>query len=200
MINYDGESGFISVITGPMFSEKSGRLIEKCVKAQLYGKKKFIAYKPEIDTRFDVTRISSRTGSSIPAKAIPVELTDYLMAQILEESKGYDIIAFDEAQFFNKSIIRLVKELAFNKKYIIINGLDIDYSAKEFGPMGGLMAIADEVEKLTAYCSICGKPGRFTQRLVNKSPAKLGATVLVGDSDSYEPRCRNCYVPPEKVV
>ena len=199
MVYYDGQSGFITVITGPMFSEKSGKLIERCVKEELYGKKRYIAYKPDMDNRYADDRIMSRVGTSVPAKPIPVELTDKLVAEILEETKPYDIVAFDEAQFFNNNLIKLVKELAYNKKHIIIDGLNMDYSGKEFGCMGGLLAIADEIEKLTAYCSICGRPGSFTQRLVNGAPAKLGVTVLVGDSDSYEPRCRNCYVPPDKI-
>ncbi len=199
MVYYDGQSGFITVITGPMFSEKSGKLIERCRKEEMYGKKRYIAYKPDIDNRFADDRIISRVGTSIPAKPISVELDDELLTEILKETEPYDIVAFDEAQFFSRNIIRLVKELAYNKKHIMIDGLNMDYSGKEFGCMGGLLAIADEIEKLTAYCSICGRPGSFTQRLVNKEPAKLGATVLLGDSDSYEPRCRNCYVPPEKV-
>lgn len=199
MVYYDGQSGFITVITGPMFSEKSGKLIERCVKEELYGKKRYIAYKPDMDNRYANDRIVSRVGTSVPAKSIPVELDDKLISEIIDETKPYDIVAFDEAQFFNNKIIKLVKELAYNKKHVIIDGLNLDYRGKEFGYMGGLLSMADEIEKLTAYCSVCGRPANFTQRMVNKSPAKLGETVLIGDNEDYEVRCRNCFVPPDKV-
>lgn len=199
MIYYDGESGFITVVVGPMYSGKSDRLIELCFKAETYGKKSYIAYKPNMDNRYAIDKIVSRVGTSIPAKPIPVQIDEELILQIIDDTRGYDIVAFDEAQFFNEKIIKLVSELAYNKKQVIIDGLNLDYRGREFGFMGGLLSIADEIEKLTAYCSVCGRPANFTQRMVNKSPAKIGETVLVGDSEAYEVRCRNCYVPPEKV-
>jgi thymidine kinase len=197
---FDGNSGFITVIAGPMFSEKSGELIKRCEKMQKYGRKTVKAYKPNNDNRFSEDEIVSRTGYRLPATNIPTEISEEVMEQILTETKDIDVIAFDEAQFFSKNIMRLVDELAYRKKQVIIAGLNMDYRGKEFGFMGGLMVMSDEPVKLTAYCSCCGNPmATHSQRLTNGKPAKLGAIVLIGDTESYEPRCRNCFVPPHKV-
>ncbi|PLS19651.1 thymidine kinase [Bacillus sp. M6-12] len=197
---FDGELGYITVISGPMFSEKSGELIRRCEKMQKYGRKIVKAYKPNNDNRFSEDEIVSRMGYRLPATNIPTDITEQVMEQILEETKYVDVVAFDEAQFFSKNIMKLVDELASRKKYVIVAGLNMDYRGKEFGYIGGLMAMAVEVVKLTSYCSCCGSPmGTHSQRLTNGKPAKLGTIVLIGDTESYEPRCRNCYVPPHKV-
>lgn len=197
---FDGNSGFITVITGPMFSAKSEELIKRCEKMKRYGRKSVKAYKPANDNRFSENEIVSRTGYRIPATNIPTDITEEVMRIILEDTQNIDVVAFDEAQFFSKNIMKLVDELAYRKKQVIISGLNMDYRGKEFGFVGGLLAMADEPVKLTAFCSCCGSPmGTHSQRLTNGKPAKLGAIVLIGDTESYEPRCRNCFVPPHKV-
>ena len=197
---YDRNAGFITVITGPMFSEKTGELIKRCEKLKKYGRKKVKVYKPNNDNRFSQDEIVSRMGYRLPATNIPREITNVVMEKILKETEEYDVVAFDEAQFFSKNIMALVDELAYRKKHVIVDGLNMDYRGKEFGYIGGLMAMADEIVKLTAYCSRCGSPmGTHSQRLTNGKPAKLGAIVMIGDTESYEPRCRNCFVPPSKV-
>lgn len=197
---FDGNSGFITVITGPMFSEKSGELIKRCEKMERFGRKKVKAFKPKKDNRFAEDQIVSRMGYRLSATNIPEDITEDVIAYVLEETKDADIVAFDEGQFFSKNIMKLVAELAYRKKHVIIDGLNMDYRGKEFGFIGGLMAMADEIVKLTAYCSCCGNPmGTHSQRLINGKPAKLGPIVMIGDSEKYEPRCRTCFIPPNKV-
>lgn len=192
--------GHILVITGGMFSGKSEELIERCKKFQEYGKKKVKVYKPSGDNRFSEDEVVSRMGYRFPATNIPEKITDEVMNQILSESSSYDIIGFDEAQFYSKNIMELVGELAYRGKYVIVAGLNMDYRGKEFGYIGGLLAMSDEPIRLYSFCSICGSDkGTHTQRLVNGKPSKKGSPiVLIGDTESYEPRCRNCFIPPEK--
>lgn len=194
---YNGE---IIVIAGPMFSGKSDALCKQCNELQTYGKKKVIAYKPKLDNRFSEDQIVSRTGKSFPAKNVDETLPENEIEQILKEAKDYDVVAFDEVQLFKKNIMKLVEELAFRGKCVIVAGLNMDYRGKEFGFIGGLMAMADQHIKLHAYCSVCGNPrAAFTQRLMNGKPSKKGPIVLIGDTQDYEPRCRGCYIPPHKV-
>lgn len=195
---FDGKSGLITVITGPMFSEKSGELIKRCKKLERYGHKKVIAFKPSIDTRFSKTDIVSRIGLAMNAVSIDKDIDDELYEKIMEMAKFCDVIAFDEAQFFNEKIVDITKELAYQGKMVIIAGLNLDYRGKPFGHMGDLMAQADEIVLLNAFCSCCGRPAIFTQRLIDGNPAKGGPVELIGDTEAYEPRCRLCFVPPEK--
>ena len=140
----------------------------------------------------------SRIGLKIKAIPINKELDDNTCKIIMEKVKFCDVIAFDEAQFFNSRIVDIVKELAYQGKRVVIAGLNLDYRGKSFGSMGDLMTQADEIVNLTAYCSCCGRPAIFTQRLIDGKPTKDGPVELVGDVESYEPRCRLCFVPPEK--
>lgn len=195
------QRGFITVIIGPMFSEKSGELIKRCQKLMQYGRKKVRAYKPAEDDRFSQEEIFSRIGYKLPATNIPTHLTPEAIEKIISETKLADVVAFDEAQFFSKGIISLVEELAYNGKHVIVDGLNMDYRGKEFGYIGGLLAIADEIVKLTSFCAVCGDPeATFTQRIINGQPATLGPVILIGNTESYEPRCRRCFVPPHKAA
>lgn len=198
MVYFDGKSGFITVITGPMFSEKSGELIKRCKKLEKYGRMKVICFKPSIDSRFASDEIVSRIGLRIKAVPVNKELDDETYKDIIERAKFCDVIAFDEAQFFSSRIVDIVQELAYKGKRVLIAGLNLDYRGKAFGSIGDLMAQADEIVNLTAYCACCGRPAIFTQRLVNGKPAKEGPVELIGDTEAYEPRCRLCFVPPEK--
>ncbi|KAF9122631.1 hypothetical protein BGX30_001868 [Mortierella sp. GBA39] len=183
-----------------MFSEKSGELIRRCQKLIQYGRKKLVAYKPEEDQRYAKDEIVSRIGYRLPAISIPRQLTADITAKILAETADADVVAFDEVQFFSKPILGLVEELAYSGKHVIVDGLNLDYRGKEFGYIGGLLAMADDIQLLTAFCAVCGSPEAvFTQRIVNGHPAPLGSVIMIGDSDDYEPRCRCCFVPPHKV-
>lgn len=194
----ESNSGFITVITGPMFAEKSGELVNRLKKEEKYGRKKVIAFKPSNDNRFSENEIVSRLGLRINAISINKKISKKEKEIIFKLSKQYDIVAFDEAQFFSKEIVHIVSELAFQGKHIIIAGLDLDFRAKPFGFMGDLMAIADKVIKKTAYCACCGRPAQFTQRLINGLPAEDGPIELIGDTEQYEPRCRLHFIPPHK--
>jgi len=193
-------TGRITVITGPMFSEKSGELIRRCQKLMKYGRRKVVAYKPAEDNRFAKDEIVSRIGYRLPAISIPRKLTEETVAKILEQTRDADVVAFDEVQFFNRPIMNLVQELAYCGKHVIVDGLNMDYRGEEFGYIGGLLAMADDIEKLSAFCAVCGSAeGNFTQRIINGEPVKVGPIVMIGDSEAYEPRCRRCFVPPHKV-
>jgi thymidine kinase len=192
--------GHILVITGGMFSGKSELLIERCLKFEKYGHKTVKVYKPVIDDRFAEDEVVSRTGYRFPATNIPEKLNDEIVEQIFRETENVDIVGFDEAQFFSKPIMYVVGELAYRGKYVMVAGLNMDYRGKEFGYMGGLLAQADEIIRLYSFCAVCGNPkGTHTQRLINGKPAEKGSPiVMIGDMESYEPRCRNCFVPPER--
>jgi thymidine kinase len=54
--------------------------------------------------------------------------------------------------------------------------------------MPTLLAVADEVMKIHAICTVCGAQATRTQRLT-----KSKAQVLLGETDAYEARCRGHY-------
>lgn len=174
-----------------MYCGKSSELIRLMVRAEVAGKKVAI-FKPAVDDRDADDAVVSRHGNSFPA--FPVSSS----TEVLAMASAYDVIAIDEAQFFDEGIVAVVEELAEGGSWVIVAGLDLDFRRQPFGSMAELMVRAEFVEKLQAVCHRCGGPAFFTQRLVDGKPAPFtGETVLVGDLESYEARCRACYEPGE---
>ena len=75
MLYNDGKAGFLTVIIGPMFSEKSGELIKQCLLSQNYQNKTVRIYKPVIDDRYGEDEVVSRIGLRMPAYNISQEIT-----------------------------------------------------------------------------------------------------------------------------
>ncbi|WP_284347650.1 thymidine kinase [Mycoplasmoides pneumoniae] len=172
--------GWIEVICGPMFSGKTEELLRK-IKRWKLAKIPVIIFKPKIDTR-QQHLVKSRNGHSDEAIEInsPLEIYDYLT------KNRFDVVAIDEAQFFSSEIVEVVKSLNDLGINVIVSGLDTDFRAEPFGSIPQLLAIADKICKLDAVCNVCGQLAQRTQRIVSKS----NETVLIGDIEAYEPRCK----------
>jgi thymidine kinase len=179
--------GRIEVIVGPMFSGKSEELIRRLKRARI-ARQRVLCYKPDIDLRYHRTAIASH--SSQTHEACTVASVEHLKAALFPQLHEVDVIGIDEAQFFDASIIPLTVELVHLGKRIIMAGLDTTFNAEPFGPIPALMAIADEVAKLSAVCMICGAPAIHTQRL-----GQSQELVLVGAAGLYEARCRTHFQP-----
>lgn len=188
--------GKITMIVGPMFAEKSGELIMTCDTLKTYGKKKVKVYKPANDDRFSDTEIVSRVGTRLEAENLPTTITSDVMLKVLEDTITYDVVAFDEVHFFSDGITKLVYELSNAGKDIYIVGLNLDYTASTFGSVGDLLALADDIKIKRAYCTICGREAKYTQRIINGKPAEYGNQVVIGDKEDYEVRCKEHYVHP----
>nr|WP_119339603.1 thymidine kinase [Meiothermus hypogaeus] len=182
--------GWIEVVVGPMFSGKSDELIRR-IKRALIARQRVLVFKPRIDARYHATDVSSHDGRR--AEAIAVYDSAELRAHLTEPLP--DVVAVDEAQFFDEGLIPLVLELADKGVRVICAGLDMDFRGEPFGIMPNLLTRAEYVEKLYAVCPVCGAPATRTQRFVNGKPARYDdPVILVGASEAYEPRCRKCHI------
>ena len=176
-----------------MFSGKSEELIRRIRRTQ-FAKQNAIVFKPCIDNRYSEEDVVSHNGLKV--KAVPVSASKDIFDHITEEM---DVIAIDEVQFFDGDIVEVVQVLANRGYRVIVAGLDQDFRGLPFGQVPQLMAIAEHVTKLQAVCSVCGSPASRTQRLINEEPASFDdPIILVGASESYEPRCRHCHAVPKK--
>ena len=190
--------GSIEIICGSMFSGKSEELIRRVRRVQI-AQKKVQIFKPIIDIRYQPKYIYSHNGSKLKATCIenPEEILKVVKHDI-------EVIAIDEAQFFDDRIIEVCQILANQGKRVIVAGLDQDFRGEPFGPIPALLAIAEYVDKLQAICMVCGRPATRTQRLVNGKPADYNdPTILIGAKESYEARCRQHHEvtnrPPKKL-
>ncbi|RNF40028.1 thymidine kinase [Planococcus salinus] len=180
------QSGWVEVICGSMFSGKSEELIRRVRRAQ-FAKQKIAVFKPKLDDRYSEEAVVSHNGATVIA--LPIGHSEELWQYISDE---YDVIAVDEAQFFDDKIIENVQKLANHGFRVIVAGLDQDFRGRPFGPMPSLLSIAEQVTKLQAVCTVCGSPASRTQRLIDGKPAGADdPTILVGASEAYEPRCRH---------
>jgi thymidine kinase len=180
--------GSITVVCGSMYAGKSEELIRRARRA-LYAKKKVQVFKPSIDRRYDEEMVVSHVGAK--HHAVPVG-----SVQELEDSieRNTDVVCIEEAQFFDDSLVELVVALADSGIEVVVAGLDQDFRRQPFGPMPTLLALADEVVKLRAICIKCGQPASHTYRTIDGKPAhKDDPVILIGATETYEARCRNCY-------
>ena len=176
-------SGRIEVICGSMFSGKTEELIRRLKRARI-AKQNVEIYKPAIDVRFSDEKVVSHDDNAIPSSPV------HNATQILLLSGDADVVAVDEAQFFDNTLVEVCEQLARDGKRVIVAGLDQDYLGRPFEPIPQLMAVAEYVTKLQAVCMVCGAPANHSQRLQNH-----GNRLLIGAGELYEPRCRQCFEP-----
>ena len=177
--------GSIEVVCGSMFSGKTDELIRRLVRATI-AKQKVQVFKPAIDIRYAVEKVTSHAGSDYDA--IPVERAAEIRDRIDPDTT---VVGIDEAQFFDPEIVQIADELAARGVRVLVAGLDTDFRGEPFGPMPLLMSRAEHVDKLHAICMVCGDEASRTQRLVNGKPARYDdPVVIVGASELYEARCR----------
>jgi thymidine kinase len=174
-----------------MFSGKTDELIRRLVRATI-AKQKVQVFKPAIDVRYAVEKVTSHAGSNFDA--IPVEKA----SEILEKLEAdITVVGIDEAQFLDPEIVKIAQDLAAQGIRVLVAGLDMDFKGEPFGPMPVLMSLAESVEKLHAICMVCGDEASRTQRLVNGKPARYDdPVVIVGASEMYEARCREHHMVP----
>ena len=168
--------GRIEVICGSMFSGKTEELIRRLKRAK-FAKQRVEIFKPAIDTRYSEADVVSHDSHSIAST--PIDSS----ASILLFTSEIDVVGIDEAQFFDSGLIDVCNQLANNGIRVIVAGLDMDFRG-----MPGLCAIADEVSKVHAICVKCGQLASFSHRTV-----KNDKQVLLGETEEYEPLCRECY-------
>ncbi len=185
--------GWLEVICGSMFSGKSEELIRRVKRARI-AKQRVIVLKHAIDDRFSSSQVVSHDGDKL--EGIPVTNSSDLISKI---PLGTQVVAIDEAQFFDSGLVEVCDTLAHSGVRVIVAGLDTNFRGEPFGPMPMLLALAEDVTKLNAICMKCGAPASRTQRLVNGKPARFDdPVVMIGASESYEARCRKCHEVPGK--
>ena len=178
---YNNEQfGWIEVICGSMFSGKTEELIRRIKRAKI-ANQKFKVFKPTIDSR-SKNYIESHDESKL--ESIEVKHS----SEILDNVKNCQVVAIDEAQFFDDGIVNVCNQLANNGIRVIIAGLDMDYLGNPFGPIPNLMAVAEYVTKVHAVCKKSGNIANYSFRKNKKKDI-----VVIGEKDKYETLSRSIY-------
>lgn len=183
-----GTQGLIEVICGSMFSGKTEELLRRVKRAQI-ARQKVQVFKPVIDNRYSADHVQSHDANRVPS--IQVDKSKDILKQIDDNTR---VVGIDEAQFFDDSIVDVAQKLAYRGIHVIVAGLDMDFRGLPFGPMPKLLAVAEDVTKLSAVCVVCGNPASRTQR-VEATPSSDATKFVVGAKGMYEARCRFCHDP-----
>ena len=182
--NLEGEvhrPGRIEVVCGSMFSGKTEELIRRLKRAK-FARQRVEIFKPSIDTRYSDEEVVSHDQNAILSTPIDSSSSILLLASDI------DVVGIDEAQFLDEGLVQVCNELANRGVRVIVAGLDMDFRGVPFGPIPALCAIADEVTKVHAICVKCGSLAYVSHRLVQSDKR-----VLLGETQEYEPLCRECY-------
>ncbi len=174
-------SGWIEVICGSMFSGKTEELIRRLKRAKIANQKVEI-FKPKIDTRYDESHVVSHDANTILSTPIAHS------SKLLQLSEGVNVVGIDEAQFFDMDLPENLQKIALRGIRVIVAGLDMDFKGEPFGPVPNLLAVAEYITKVHAICPHCGNLATHSYRLSEERE-----TVVLGEKDVYEPRCRTCY-------
>jgi Thymidine kinase len=187
--------GKLTVITGPMFSGKTSRLIELLEREILAGRNTLL-FKPEIDKRYDTTFVTTHKGMRLPA--IVLNTDNAGVKKMYSLSENVDVIGIDEAQFWNHDSIlpEIANKIASEDKIVYVAALNKNHLGTPFKTSMEIISRADQVYSLTAVCAKCGEDATFTQRIMNGREV-FGEQIKIGGMESYEPRCRKCFIHPE---
>jgi len=187
IVDRDRTTGWIEVICGSMFSGKTEELIRRLRRARI-ARQYTRVFKPTLDERYGNDEVVSHNENSVTTT--PVDAPSEIQGLVNEA----DVVGIDEAQFFGSDLVETCQELANAGKRVVVAGLDQDYRGRPFEPMPELMAVAEYVTKLHAVCVKCGAPANHSQRLTGEEDR-----VVVGEQETYEPRCRRCFDKDEAV-
>ena len=182
--NRNKSKGWVEVICGSMFSGKTEELLRRIKRAR-FANQTIELFKPALDNRFSEDELVSHDKSAMGAT--PVNNSAEILLYVNHEN--VEVVGIDEVQFLDAGIIDVCSQLANKGIRVIVAGLDMDYLGNPFGPMPGLMATAEYVTKVHAICPRCGDLAQYSHRLVSNDKQ-----VLLGETDTYEPLCRHCFV------
>ncbi len=175
------QKGSIEVICGSMFSGKTEELLRRLKRAK-YAKLNIKIFKPKVDTRYDKEKVVSHDDNYI--ESIVVENSNKILSFI----ENAEVVAIDEAQFFDKNLSAICNKIANNGIRVIVAGLDMDFLGNPFGPIPKLLSVAEHITKVHAICVDCGAIANYSFR-----KTKDVELVKLGEQSEYKPLCRKCF-------
>ena len=190
------KTGIFELYYGAMKSGKSKALINRIEQLRYLNDVEFFVVQPEINTR--ESSLKSRFNSlELPTLIINEKTPVDILKNISEKTK---LIAIDEVQFFDDSIVSYITKLQLKWITVVAAGLNTDFRGEPFGPIAKWMSIVDEPYSLAGVCEVdgCNRRGTRTQRLIDGKPAHYDEPTVSIDGSSrkeiYQTRCLHHHV------
>jgi len=181
--------GHLSLLIGCMFAQKTTELLRKVKRYKSIGYKVLVVNYVG-DTRYGKDCIASHDKEVELATCVAtLKEVDELV-----RSGEYHVVAIDEGQFFSDLYDNVSKWADELPIHVVISGLDGTSERKPFGDILRLIPHAEEVERLTAFCSECrdGTPATYSRYFGEIKKDEHG--VAIGGAEAYRPVCRKHYV------
>lgn len=193
------ECGYLELISGPMYSGKTSRLLNLYKQFKFCGIEILTLNHSDDSTRYSATHLSSHDLCKVPCimtdtlnSIINLTSDEGTNNQISEEEfKNIRVILINEIQFFKEEALDWIKcAVEKHNKHVYVCGLDGDFQRNKFGTwMEFLLPLCDNHIKLHSYCSHCKvKKAIFTHRITGETAQKIIGV------DCYVPLCRRCYI------
>lgn len=193
--------GYLSLIMGCMFAQKTTALLCRIRRFESIGYRVLVINHSK-DERYGKNSIATHDlttdldGQKQSINRCTARCIDRLeLADRVVRGGEYNVVIIDEAQFFGDLFDYVTAWADELDIHIIVAGLDGDCNRKPFGDILRLIPHAEEVERLSAFCSVCrnGTLAKFSKFIGSDNSGGTGQ-VLVGGSEVYKPVCRKHYI------
>ena len=173
-------NGKINLITGPMYSGKTTRLLERYRRYKIAGKN-CLLIKFNRDKRYSNEQIVTHDKITYDAFSVG------RLEDVNEIICNYDVICIDEIQFFNDGPV-FCEKWANDGKIIEVCGLNGDYNKEPFESVSRMIPLVDDITYLKAVDKHSGKDAPFTVRLIDAREQ-----ILIGGKNIYDVMDRDNY-------
>jgi len=193
----------LHLIVGPMFSGKTTALMQAVEKYTL-------ASIPVLTVShlWDLQRTEHHEIlHSHSHRKMPCHMLRRLSSLFdLPEYTTSQVVAIDEAQFFDDLVSSVLRLVEHDSKIVFVAGLDGSFERKPLGFLASLLPFCDTIQKMAAVCKQCAPKlelAPFTQKTKNGTGPpnnQDAAEVCIGGSELYEAVCRKHFLEPSMVT
>ena len=173
-----------------MNAGKSTSLLQSSYNYQERGMRTFLLT-PEIDSRVEVGKITSRIGLEATAATFNDDTDLFHMVSTEHENGALGCVMVDEAQFLSREQVVQLSRISDECNIpVLAYGLRTDFLGEPFEGSKYLLAWADNLKELKAICH-CGRKATMVLRVDEAgNVASEGAQIEIGGNDRYVSVCR----------
>jgi thymidine kinase len=173
-----------------MNAGKSTSLLQSSYNYQERGMRTFLLT-PEIDSRVEVGKITSRIGLEATAATFNANTDLFQMVSAEHKNAALGCVMVDEAQFLSREQVIQLSQISDECNIpVLAYGLRTDFLGEPFEGSKYLLAWADNLKELKAICH-CGRKATMVLRVDEAgNVASEGAQIEIGGNDRYVSVCR----------
>jgi thymidine kinase len=180
----------IELWVGPMFASKTTMLLSSILSYTKAGKE-VLLIKYSADDRYQSgDKCEVVTHDGLRRLAFAMSTLSDINEELLRRN---DVIAIDEAHFFN-DLTQCVKDWKDRLgKVILLSGLDKDFRRMPWSSINTIIPHCDEYHMMNSICVYCGNQAYYSKRLQNEQQMST-ELVVIGGADKYAPVCEEHFI------